>query len=307
MRRISLFLLLINMTMAITANSQSTVIKLWPKGAPGSIASVGYVETIVRPWGRDCFAQITDPEMLIYLPAKEKTTGTAILVCPGGAYKYVSIINEGYEIASWLNEQGIAAFLLKYRLPADEIMTDKSIGPLQDAQEAMRIIRRNAAQWGIDPAKVGVMGFSAGGHLASTLCTDFNEKVCEGSDSTSARPSFSVLVYPVISMNEGVTHQGSRENLLGLQPDDALVEKFSNDSQVTKETPPAFLVHSSDDGAVPVQNSVSYYLSLKESDIAAELHIYQKGGHGYGLGKEKGTASQWPEACIRWLRENGWL
>jgi acetyl esterase/lipase len=213
---------------------------------------------------------------------------------------------EGTPVAKWLNEAGIAGIVLKYRLPSDKIMSDKSIGPLQDAQEAMRIIRRNALKWKINPNKVGVIGFSAGGHLASTLSTHFDEKVYQISDTVSARPDFSILVYPVVSMQIPVTHMGSREALIGTHPDTALVQKFSNELHITRNTPPAFLVHASDDGAVPVQNSILYYQNLTWLNIPAEMHIYQKGDHGFGLKTDKGTASGWSAACITWLKSNGW-
>lgn len=185
-------------------------------------------------------------------------------------------------------------------------MQDKSIGPLQDAQEAIRIARRNAKEWGLNPNKIGIMGFSAGGHLASTASTHFNDKVYEPKDTTSARPDFSILIYPVITMADN-THKGSRENLLGKTPSQDLVNSFSNELQVTKETPPAFLIHATDDNTVPAQNSINYFLALKKNGVPAELHIYEKGGHGFGLGRSNGTESTWPEACKNWLKARGLL
>ncbi|MFZ1978914.1 MAG: alpha/beta hydrolase, partial [Bacteroidota bacterium] len=248
-----------------------------------------------------------DPEILVYPAPKEKSTGAAILICPGGGYRYVSIVNEGYEVARWLNENGITAVILKYRLPSDSIMTDKSIGPLQDVQEAMRMIRRNAVSWSLNPDKIGIIGFSAGGHLASTLCTRFEDSVYETSDDINARPDFSILVYPVISMNKSITHGGTREMLLGINPKETLIKKFSSELHVTDRTPPAFLVHASDDPAVPVENSINYYLALLKHDIPAEIHIYQAGGHGFGLSRSKTTESTWPAACIAWLKANRWI
>jgi acetyl esterase/lipase len=202
---------------------------------------------------------------------------------------------------------GITAFVLKSRLPLDEIMTDKSIGPLEDVQEAMRNVRRHAKEWNINPDKIGIMGFSAGGHLASTLSTHFNDNVYDPIDTTSARPDFSILIYPVISMDSEITHMGSRINLIGNKPSPETVHHFSNDLQVTKNTPPAFLVHSMDDDVVPVQNSINYALALKKYKIPCELHIYEKGGHGYGLGRSNDTETSWPEACKKWLRARGFL
>lgn len=184
-------------------------------------------------------------------------------------------------------------------------MENKPVGPLQDAQEAIRIIRRNAGNWNINPEKVGVIGFSAGGHLASTLSTHYAEKVYEVNDNTGARPDFSLLIYPVVTFDTTFTHRGSRNNLIGLKPDEKLVRHFSNEQQVTRDTPPAFLVHSSDDKVVPVMNSIGYYKELQKNSIPSELHIFQKGGHGYGLSPKGGTESSWPELCIRWLKAMG--
>jgi acetyl esterase/lipase len=287
--------------------TQPLTLKVWPHGIPGSISCPGYYEKIFQPWGKDCFEKITDPEILVYQPPKEKSTGTAILICPGGGYRYISIVNEGYEIARWLNENGITAVILKYRLPSDSIMIDKTIGPLQDAQEAMRIIRRNAALWSINPDKIGIMGFSAGGHLASTLCTRYRDSVYAVSDRTDARPDFSILVYPVISMIKNISHGGTRDMLLGIRPEESFVEKFSSELHVTEDTPPAFLVHASDDPSVPIANSLSYYLALLQHHIPAEFHIYQSGGHGFGLSRSKTTESTWPAACIAWLKANRWI
>ena len=228
-----------------------------------------------------------------------------VVDCPGGAYYFLAMGHEGKDIANWLNDNGIACIVLKYRIPNDTIMINKSIGPLQDVQEAIRLVRRKSKEWGINPNKIGVMGFSAGGHLASTASTHFNEIVYE-CDSTSARPDFSILIYPVISMKPNITHGGSMRNLLGNSPSDSLIEHFSNETQVTANTPPAFLVNSIDDGAVSCENSILYALALKKNNVPAELHLYQQGGHGYGLAKNnKGTERGLPDACLAWLRLRG--
>ena len=307
MKSIYYFLIIFCIMRTPGVMSQTLTLKIWPHGVPNSIPCTGYCEKIFQPWGKDCFEKITDPEILVYPAPKEKSNGAAILVCPGGGYRYVSIVNEGYEVARWLNENGITAVILKYRLPSDSIMTDKSIGPLQDVQEAMRMIRRNAVSWSLNPDEIGIMGFSAGGHLASTLCTRFEDSVYETSDGINARPDFSILVYPVISMNKNITHGGTREMLLGLNPKETLIEKFSNELHVTDHTPPAFLVHASDDPAVPVENSINYYLALLKHHIPAEIHIYQAGGHGFGLSRSKTTESIWPASCIAWLKANRWI
>jgi len=230
-----------------------------------------------------------------------------VIICPGGGYWGIAIDHEGKQIAEWFNSFGVSAFVLKYRLPDETIMEDKSIGPLQDAQEAIRLVRRNAKGWNINPEKIGIMGFSAGGHLASTASTHFNEKVYEPIDQTSARPNFSILIYPVISMDSAITHAGSRLFLLGEHPSEALVKRFSNELQVTDQTPPAFMVHSLNDEVVPAQNSILYALAMKQHRVACELHLFEHGGHGYGLGRSDDTESSWPDICKRWLKSNDLL
>ena len=284
---------------------QPAVIKLWPDGIPGSIANRMYKERIWYIPGRTYYGSVTNPDITVYKPTGVKATGTVVIICPGGAYTRLAVTQEGSEVAGWLNENGITAVVLKYRLPSDSIMEDKSIAPLQDAEEAVRIVRRNAAELGIDTARVGIMGFSAGGHLASTLETHYNEKVYATTDNTSAKPDFAILVYPVISMIKGETHMGSRVNLLGEKADTAQVLRFSNQLHVTRDTPPTFIVHSSDDRTVPVANSIDFYEALVKNNITTEMHIFQQGGHGYGLAKGKKDEGQWPELCIKWLHENG--
>lgn len=303
-KRISVFILLY--LMFITASAQPITVKLWPGGIPGSKVDPGYNELITDTDGRITRCErVVSPDLTVFLPAKEKANGAAVLICPGGGYGMLAFDHEGNDIAAWLNNNGIAGIILKYRLPSDRIMEDKSVGPLQDAMEAMRIIRRRAAEWNIDPGRVGVIGFSAGGHLASTLSTHFNEKVYDVKDNTTARPDFSLLIYPVVTFDTAFTHRGSRNNLIGLKPDEKAVNRFSNEKQVTRETPPAFLVHSTDDKVVPVMNSIGYYRELQKNSIPAELHIFQKGGHGYGLSPKGGTEASWPDLCMKWLKAMG--
>lgn len=287
--------------------SQSKVIELWNGKVPGAIHNDKYKQTIDTASGWVDKHSIINPYLDVYPASKEKSNGTAVIICPGGAYAGMAVKHEGSQMAKWLNGLGITAFVLKYRLPDDNIMANKSIGPMQDGQRAIRIVRNRAKEWGIDPKKIGIMGFSAGGHLASTLSTHFNEKVYEPQDTTSARPDFSLLIYPVISMDSGITHLGSRWNLLGENPSPELLKHFSNELQVNNQTPPAFLALSIDDDAVPPQNSISYALALKNYKIPCELHMYQSGGHGYGMGKSANTESTWPEACRKWLEMNGLL
>ncbi len=293
-------------TISPVAISQSFTLRLWPGGVPGEIIDEKYIENITISDERITRCErVKNPDLTIFLPPLDRSTGTAVLICPGGGYAALAFDHEGNAIARWLNDNGIAGIILKYRLPSDRIMQDKSVGPLQDAQEAMRIIRRNAKEWNIDPAKIGVIGFSAGGHLASTLSTHFADKVYDVKDKTSARPDFSLLIYPVISFYTTFTHMGSRNNLIGMNPGESLVIRFSNDLQITEETPPAFFVHSADDRAVPVLNTISYFNGLQKQGINSEMHVFQKGGHGYGLATGGGTESLWPELCINWLKTNG--
>lgn len=290
--------------MELTA--QTNTIKLWQGDIPGAKKSADYIEKTTGGNGEIVrIGKISAPELTVYLPKPEIATGSAVLIIPGGGYSIVAIDHEGFEVAKWLNTLGIAGIVLKYRLPSDVIMDNKSIGPLQDAQEAMRVIRRNAEKWNLKTDKIGVIGFSAGGHLASTLSTHYDEKVYELKDNTSARPDFSILIYPVITFDAAFTHKGSRNNLIGENPSEDQVKKFSNELQVNSQTPPAFLVHSSNDEAVPVQNSMLYYQQLQKNKVQAEMHIFQKGGHGYGLAKNRGTESGWPALCANWLKEMG--
>jgi len=295
MKTKSFFLsILILSILSLQSEAQTLTLKLWESNIPGAIKSADYKDKTI-------------PEIYVYLPKSEKANGTAVLICPGGGYGGIAIDHEGKAIALWLNEQGIAGIVLEYRLPSDKIMKDKKVGPLQDVQEGMRVIRRNAKKWNINPNKVGVIGFSAGGHLASTLSTHYNEKVYQVADTVSARPTFSILIYPVISFESNLTHMGSRENLIGQNQNQELIKHFSNDQQITADTPPAFLINSVDDTAVPFMNSVNYFMGLQKFNIPAELHLYQKGGHGYGMGQNLETASTWPGTCLLWLKANGWL
>ena len=283
--------------------SQENQIPLWDK-VPNSKKDKDYKEEprLDKNGNRTGIRKVTEPTITPYLVDNGSNENTAVIICPGGGYSVLSFYKEGIDIAKYFNSIGISAFVLKYRLPSDIIMKDKTIGPLQDAQEALRMVRRNAKEWNINPNKIGVIGFSAGGHLASTLSTHYNDKVYK-SDKTSARPDFSILIYPVISMEDGITHNGSKVNLIGKEASADLIEKYSNEKQIDANTPPTFLIHATDDRAVPVENSINYYLKLKESKVSAEMHIYENGGHGFGLGR-KGTSLDWSKSLTSWLKEN---
>ena len=287
--------------------AQNEVIALWPAKIPGSIQALHYeeIETFKDKKPQN-IRQVISPTLSVFLPEKKKHNGTAVIIFPGGGYAHLAMDKEGFKVARWLNTLGITAVVLKYRLPSDEIMEDKTIGPLQDAQEALRFVRRNAKKWNIDLNKIGIIGFSAGGHLAATLSTRYLDNLYPKNDTISVRPSFSMLIYPVISMKEGITHQGSRDNLLGKTPSDSLIKKYSLETQVTNLTPPTFMVHASDDTSVSVENSIRYYQALIKHKVPAELHLYEKGGHGFGLGVKE-TSQFWTKDCENWLRSHQYI
>lgn len=288
--------------------SQEEVIDLWEEGVPGSIESKEYKEEYRRDAEGNItgISKVSTPTLTLFQPEENKGNGTAVVILPGGGYGHLAIEKEGYKVARWFNETGVTAFVLKYRLPSDEIMRDKSLAPLADAQQALRYVRENAEKWGIDPDKIGVLGFSAGGHLAASLSTRFEEETISGSTDISARPDFSILIYPVISMADSLTHAGSRTNLLGKGVSAPMKKRFSNEHLVKKTTPPTFLVHATDDRAVPVENSLVYFLALKEKDVPVELHIYEKGGHGFGMGTT-GTNQNWPLSLRKWLQDRDYI
>ena len=225
----------------------------------------------------------------------------------GGGYSRLAIDKEGADVAKWLNENGIAGIVLKYRLPNDSIMENRAFGPLMDAQEAIRLLRRNAKLWGININRIGVLGFSAGGHLAGSVSTLYSYKTYESLDSTSCRPDFSLIIYGVISLEPSISHKQSRINLIGESPSPEIQQLFSADLNVTKDTPPAFLVHALDDKSVNPINSILYMQALNRLNIPVELHLYQSGGHGFGLGYNGGTESLWTSACLAWLKARGFL
>ncbi|RYY22791.1 MAG: alpha/beta hydrolase, partial [Chitinophagaceae bacterium] len=238
-------------------------ISLYNGKVPNSKAGpASYKETNDRAWSR----KVTDPEMIPFIPDPGKRTGTAIIIFPGGGYSGLSILNEGSNIANAFKEAGIAAFVVKYRLPSDSIMIDKSVGPLQDAQQAIKLVRMNAGKYGIDAAKVGIIGFSAGGHLASTVATHFDTTTIANVEKTNLRPDFAMLMYPVVSFGK-YAHRGSRKALVGNDSVGPLAKRYSNELQVTEQTPPTFLVHAADDKTVAVENSVLFYQALLEHKV----------------------------------------
>lgn len=297
------FTLFIGITTQMMAQNQ--IIQLW-KTIPDEIKAPDYKENESIMDGKvQSTSLVTVPTLSIFLPKENKPNQTAVLIFPGGGYQHLAIDKEGTKVAQWLNSLGIAAFVVKYRLPNDKIMKNKNVGPLQDAQEAMRYVRQNAAKYNIDANKIGIIGFSAGGHLASTLATHYDDKVYESTSKISARPDFSLLIYPVISMQNDITHKGSQISLLGDNASQALIDSFSNEKKVTSQTPPTFLIHATDDKTVLPENSINYYLALKKNNVPAELHIYEKGGHGFGLGV-KDTSKFWTRDCEEWLKNHNY-
>lgn len=248
---------------------------------------------------------VQEPLLQVFLPAKRSATGQAVVICPGGGYGVLAYDWEGIDIAKWLNSHGIAGIVLKYRLPSAESQTEPHLVPLTDAKQALRLARAHAEDWNISPDKIGIMGFSAGGHLASTLATHFDAGDATNPDPVkklSSRPDFAILAYPVISFNAEFTHSGSRNNLIGQNPDPKWVEYFSNETQVTAETPPTFLFHAQDDAGVPVKHSLRFFEALTAHNVPAEMHLYPTGGHGFSLSINiEGTQKGWMDSCIKWL------
>ncbi len=298
MRTLRICLVLL-FTVSLTARSQE-IIDLYSGVIPNSKKSD--VKEIDSPNG--IVAGVTKPTLQLYLPGKDKSTGVAVVICPGGGYKVIVYDAEGVRTAKEFAKNGVAAFVLKYRLPDDSTMVDKKIGPLQDAQQAVKVVRDNAAKWGIDPNKVGIMGFSAGGHLASTEATHYKKALIENSNNTDLRPDFQIEVYPVISMQDSLTHLDSRTNLLGKQTSKEVIDEFSNELQVDEDTPPAYITQAGDDKVVDVDNSITYYEALRHHKVAAELHLYPHGGHGFVLFEK---TEDWMAPIFEWMRNSGWI
>jgi len=278
------------------------VIPLYKGAIPGAkTAPADYKEeTVAGTDGVMRVSKVTDPALIAYVPAKPN--GTAVIICPGGGYSILALDKEGTLVAKKFAEIGVTAFVLKYRLPSDLIMEDKSTGPLQDALQAIYLVRKNAGVWGVDPGKIGIMGFSAGGHLAGSLSVHYKDLKIQNPENISLRPDFSILMYGVISLGE-YTHNGSLKRLLGDNPTDAQRRYFSSELQVNAQTPIAFLVHANNDGTVPVKNSIMYNEALTKNKVAAEMHLYPSGGHGFGL-YNKTTKDDWFERLKNWMVGN---
>ncbi len=277
----------------------STMIVVSAFGAPKTEKLYDKVPRAKGTGGKDT------PTLTIYLADEEKASGTAVVVCPGGGYGNLAMHHEGHQVAQWFNAQGVSAFILRYRHGP----TYNHPVPLMDAQRAIRTVRARAEEFNIYPDRIGILGFSAGGHLASTAGTHFDDGKPNGDDidKVSSRPDFMVLVYPVITMDDEYTHQGSKRNLLGKKPDEKQVNHLSNEKQVTENTPPTFIILTHEDKAVPSPNGVGFYLALHKAGVPAELHVYEKGPHGFGLAPFDPILSHWPDVCVTWLRGRGLL
>jgi len=285
-----IFAFVCSVTLSVSAQE---IIPLYKESVPNSNVIPADVK---ESFGGGMYRNVTNPTLEVYLPEKGKETGAAVVVCAGGGYSVIVYNGEGLSTAKEFAKNGIAAFVLKYRLPSDVIMNDKSIGPLQDAQQAIKLVRENAAKWNVNPSKIGIIGFSAGGHLASTAATHFKKALIPNTNNTSVRPDFQIVVYPVISMQEQLTHGGSRTQLLGNNPSKELVDLFSNELQVDETTPPAYITHAADDTTVDVDNSIGYFEALRKHKVPAEMHIFPKGNHGFVM-RQKG----WMEPLFKWI------
>ena len=252
---------------------------------------------------RGFLKNVSRPQIHVHLPAKMRATGASIVILPGGGYGGLTFDYEGTQQAQYFVDHGIAAFVVKYRIPSDKTMLNKSIGPLQDAQQAMRFVRQRASEWHLDPARVGVIGFSAGGHLASTLATQFSKPYVANPDRINLRPDFVVLVYPVISMRSEIAEVGSREALLGAAPSDEQVRLFSSELQVSERAPPTLILHATDDQLVDVSNSLRYYEALRHAGVPVEMRLFEKGQHGFFLMPR----DRWQSTIIEWLTSSGRL
>jgi acetyl esterase/lipase len=283
-----------------------TVMPLYPDSIPNSKPVPDEEKADTNASGRIMISKISRPTLTVYLPPKEKANGAAVIVIPGGGYRMVAAVHEGSEVAQRFNDMGVTAFVLKYRLPSDVTMVNKEIGPVQDAQRAIQLVRERAKEWGIDKNRVGIIGFSAGGHLASTAGTHFNHAYIDAGKKANLRPDFMILVYPVISFADSICHMGSRDNLIGKDPSPEKKEAYSNELQVTKKTPPTYLVHAEDDSTVKVQNMLLFATALQKNKVPFDFYLYEKGGHGFGL-TNKTSEVKWMDLVQEWMGKSGFL
>jgi len=301
-----LLILFVTLTCFVLISYTQTVIPLYSDSIPNSKPAPDEEKTDSSRKGVPMISKVSIPTLTIFLPPKEKATGAAVVVIPGGGYRNVAIGHEGYDVAKRFNEMGVAAFVLKYRLPSDVTMVNKEIGPIQDAQRAIQIVREKAKEWDLDKNRVGIIGFSAGGHLASTAGTHFNHAYINAGKKANLRPDFMILVYPVISFADSICHKGSRENLLGKDPSPEKKMEYSNELQVTKKTPPTYLVHAEDDSTVKVQNMLLFATALQKNKVPFDFYLYEKGGHGFGMNNSTSEV-KWMDLVQEWMTKSGWI
>ena len=289
--------------MMVSLSKAQEVIPIYTGNIPGAKSTPStYVEnTEVRSNGTLSITKVSVPTLTVFEAPKNIATGTAVIICPGGGYGALAFSHEGIDVAKRFNAIGITAFVFKYRLPSDEIMVDKTYGPLQDAQQAIYLVRKNAKKYGIKKNKIGILGFSAGGHFASTLVAHYNDLKIDNPEKIDLRPNFAVLVYPVISFEESV-HSGTMKNLLGASPTDSLKQYFSANKNVNKKSPPVYFVHAKDDNAVPYANSILMSEALKTNGVSTDVYLYEKGGHGFGL-INKTSDVDWFNLMAVWLKK----
>ena len=288
----------LSLCLSITAFTQ-TERNLYSGKIPGSKPSVNHESSTINSDGILIISAVSRPTLTAYLPAKEKANGTAVIICPGGGYSILAAGHEGADVAKRFNEMGVAAFVLKYRIPNDSIMENKEVAPMQDAQRAIQVVRQHARKWQINKERIGIMGFSAGGHLASTAGTHYDRKYIRNPRHTSLKPDFMVLVYPVISFSDSIGHSGSRENLLGKDAPPEKITEYSNELHVTPETPPTFLVHAKND-PVKVENTLAFAAALEKNKVPHEIYLYESGGHGYGMINPTSDV-RWMDLVEKWL------
>ena len=285
------------------SNAQQ-VIPLYSGKIPNSKISINEEQITANALVDTVTRNVSIPTLTIFLPLKNLSKGSAVIICPGGGYGGLLTKREGTDVARAFAKLGVTTFVLKYRLPDDRIMEDKSIGPLQDALQALKMVRQNAVKWNIDASKIGIMGFSAGGHLASSAGTHFDARIIENSENIDLRPNFMVLVNPVISFSNEIGHIGSRNNLLGKTPSVDKVNFFSNELHVNQTTPQTFLVHTADDTVVSPENSFRFYHALRKNKVNAELHIYSEGEHGF---LKKPVFEEWFGRAVNWMKDRSFI
>lgn len=293
-------ILILALTVLSSLQAEPLVLPVWPEGVPGALPGGG--EEIVQ---NDRVSNVQVPTLTVFTPAPELANGTAVVICPGGGYSRLAVSVEGSPVAKWLNSLGVTCFVLKYRL--------KEYGhpaPLRDVLRAVRLVRSRATEFGVDPTRIGIYGASAGGHLASCAATLYDSplgKTGAALDAVSARPDFAILQYPVIQMEGDAVHAGSRTCLLGSNPSPENLALLSTDRQVTKDTPPVFIFSALRDKTVPMENSLAFFTALRRAGVDGELHIYEKGAHGFGLRQDLGSTSDWTDQCEAWMNNHHWL